>query len=360
MATWSWTLDDNASDLAFPGDNFDKRLLRFAEGSGEIQVSVGFDSTEGDFFWSEPGEPSREDWPAGPWRAGVDIITANAKITLAVGLARVSSAGAFKGLYAALSQPMVCSAGLKIFSGTTIQQEAAASDRLRLLFQWVRDASLGSLLVGFGFGDPARDFVEVPILMANPSIVWNANVLNFPGPLTGIADPRKARRFLEMSDGKVHATQVRTSFDEVRIALANFEDAAFEADLHAWWAWAKQGNQYAFAVDNDDTIDTTLDGAAAAGQKVIPLTSTTGIVAGKKYRLIESAGHNDEIVQVDTIQAGVSVTALNNLRFGYASADVFRSRGYFPKVVALESDRPWQENPGLTWTLEHAFREDAA
>lgn len=195
--------------------------------------------------------------------------------------------------------------------------------------------------------------------MQNPRITWNGNGLDFPNPLTGYLAGTRSRRFLEMSDGKVHATQLRTTFDEVRVELDNFEDVEFEAKLHAWWAWAKRGEQYAFSLDPSDQVDTTLDAAAAAGQKVVPLTVTTGIVVGSKYRLRQAADHDEEVVHVDSIAAGVSVTARDNLLFSYVGGDLFRSRGYFPKVVAVEADFPVVENRGRTFTLDHTMREDA-
>lgn len=195
--------------------------------------------------------------------------------------------------------------------------------------------------------------------MANPEFVWNGNTLAFPGPLSLYEPGPRSRRTLQMSDGKVNAVQLRTKFDEVVISLRNFVDVDFEADLEAWWSWALRGEQYAFAMDSADKIDTTLDGTAASGQKVIPLTSTVGIVVGNKYIVREAAGNEWEVIEVDTISSGISVTALVNLKYGFLTADVFRTRKYHPKVIATESDKPWRENPGLTWTLNHRMREDA-
>lgn len=198
--------------------------------------------------------------------------------------------------------------------------------------------------------------------MSNSQIIWNGNTLDFPGPLTGYRAVPRSRRFVAISDGKVHETSLRTTFDQVRVQLANFDDVDFEAELLAWWAWARAGNQYSFALDSADQVDTTLDGAAASGQKVIPLTSTAGIVVGKKYRLREAIGNNEENTHVASISAGDSVTARDNLKYTYASGDIFRTRDFFPKVVAdpLERDLPVQESTGLTYTLEHVMVEDAA
>jgi len=88
------------------------------------------------------------------------------------------------------------------------------------------------------------------------------------------------------------------------------------------------------------------------------VNSTAGIVAGFKYRLRPTSGHDEELVHVDTIQAGVSVTARDNLQYTYASGDIFRSRDYFPVVVAVDEASPVMEMPGLTYALDHQMRED--
>lgn len=165
-----------------------------------------------------------------------------------------------------------------------------------------------------------------------------------------------------MSDGKIHETSLRTTFDIVRIQLANFDDVDFEADVLAWWAWARAGNQYAFARDLSDKIDTTLNGAAASGQKVIPLTSTAGIVVGTKYKIREAIGNYEENIHVASISAGVSVTARDNLFNSFVSGDIFRSRYYFPKMKAPKEQRdlPVVENQGRVFTFDHTMVEDAA
>jgi len=202
-----------------------------------------------------------------------------------------------------------------------------------------------------------EDWGEGGAFLGLPKIVWNGNTLSFPGKPTLYRYQRRAVRDLVFSGGGVSDVNLHHQFDEVRIALENFEETQFEADLHAWWSWAARGQPYQVALDDSETADTTLDGSAAAGQKVIPLTSTTGITAGKKYLIRESAGEEEEIVEVASISAGVSVTALNNLKFGYLTGDIFRSRDYFPKMVSLDSDLPVQELI-TTFAFDHSCRED--
>ncbi len=196
--------------------------------------------------------------------------------------------------------------------------------------------------------------------MANPEITFNSVTLAFPHELTGYTGPRRVHdRSFNASGGNVVEQVVHRSFFRVGIELANFDSEQFRNDLEAWWAWAGQGKQYAFALDSGDKVDTTLDGAAAAGQKVIPLTSTTGIVVGRKYRVRESDDTEQEIVEVASVAAGVSVTAVNNLVYAYASGDIFRSIDYFPKVKTRDREFPVAENQGPpTWNLAHTFEQD--
>src|SRR5690606_32448234 len=75
-----------------------------------------------------------------------------------------------------------------------------------------------------------------------------------------------------------------------------------------------------------DSVDTTLDAAAGDGQadaRLIPLTATTGIVAGREY-LLTSADGLKEWVEVVSIDSGVSVTARHPLANTYAAADTFQ------------------------------------
>ncbi len=364
MADWTWTLDDNPSELSVPGSNFDKRLLRFAENTGTILITVSFNSTEIDHFFSGPGQPSSNQWRSGElWNVRYEIILANTRITLSMAIARVNSAGVFQQFYTFASGAVPCSAGVKNVGGTTLAQtDPQAGDRLRLDFTWVRNSDFGSNDVSFGFGDPERDFVEVPIEMGNSVITWNGKALNFPGPLTGYGPGRLSRVFSDMSDGGVHETSLRSSRDEIRIQLANFVDRAFKRNVRAWWAWARKGKTYAFALDVADQVDTTLDVAAASGQKVIPLTSTAGIVVGKEYIVRKAIGNEEEEVLVDIITAGVSVTVVKDLDYSYASGDIFRSVDYFPKVVRHKNQMmlPVVENTGLTFTLDHTMVEQKA
>ena len=125
-------------------------------------------------------------------------------------------------------------------------------------------------------------------------------------------------------------------------------------DLVAWWAWARQGKSWSFALDSGSAANTTLDAAAAADQKTIPLTATTGFAAGD-YCLIRAEDEDNEfeIVEIDSVTANVSVTAVDNLIFAYTSSDVFRHSDYWPSLVLLDTNfSPEKRGEYFFWTFE--------
>ncbi len=107
--------------------------------------------------------------------------------------------------------------------------------------------------------------------------------------------------------------------------------------LFGWWAWARQGKSFSFTMDTTKTGNTTLDAAAAAAQKVVPLTGTGDFSVGD-YCLIRADDNDDEfeIVEIASISAGVSITTVDNLVNSYTSGDVFRHWRYWPDVVSLD------------------------
>lgn len=118
---------------------------------------------------------------------------------------------------------------------------------------------------------------------------------------------------------------------------AYFSESVYH-DLIAWWSWARQGKLWAFAMDSGAAASTTLDGAAAAAQKDVPLTATTGFSAGDICLLrAEDDDDESESVEIDTVTAGVKITAVDNLKFSYAAGDTFRHIDYWPQVISLDA-----------------------
>lgn len=64
---------------------------------------------------------------------------------------------------------------------------------------------------------------------------------------------------------------------------------------------------------------TKLDGAAAGGQKVVPVTTTVGAIVGDPVELVSSTG--TEVGIIASINAGVSVTLVDNLSGSFATGD---------------------------------------
>ena len=113
---------------------------------------------------------------------------------------------------------------------------------------------------------------------------------------------------------------------------ARFSESVYR-QLIAWRSWAEQGKEWSFTMDHNNVANTTLDGAAAAAQKVIPLTATTSISSGDIMFIRTAAGTEYELIEVDSVSAGVSITAVDNLVYTYAAADICRHWDYFPSVT---------------------------
>ena len=191
----------------------------------------------------------------------------------------------------------------------------------------------------------------------NPRIVFSGQTIGFPTPPTAYEYRRRADRESGVSGGGVAATALHHQYDQIRVLMDHFDNLAFEQRLWAWWSWAARGKAYEFAFDDTEIKDTVLNGAAAAGQKDVPMANTSGITLGKKYVVREIAGEEEELLEVASITTNVKVTAVDNLVYGYASGDIFRARDFFPKMVSLDDDRPWIQNL-TTFTLDHSARED--
>lgn len=133
--------------------------------------------------------------------------------------------------------------------------------------------------------------------------------------------------------------------------------------LVGWWSWARKGKTFSFALDNTKTADTTLDSSASSGQKTIPLSNTSGFSADDVCLIRSSDGDDFEIVEIDSVSAGVSVTAKSNLINGYSSGDIFRHKDYWPSVFSdNDSFKPLRlgasgEDSRLFYSFVFEFKE---
>lgn len=124
-------------------------------------------------------------------------------------------------------------------------------------------------------------------------------------------------------------------FGSEKVSIDTYFTVTEYRSLYAWfWSWAREGNVSSFALDSADTVDTTLDGSTSGA--TVPLTSTTGIAIGDECLIIADGDDAREIIIVDSISAGVSVTADANLINTFASGDVFRHMDYYPSLILAD------------------------
>ena len=176
-------------------------------------------------------------------------------------------------------------------------------------------------------------------------INYSAHTLNLPR-IVRIGIKFMQERNDNYSSSREHEALVFEEWVEIEVALQKLTRAQYNA-FYAWWAYARQGDNFSFAADSDKTGNTTLDDTAAAGQKVIPLTGTADFGV-EDYALIKQASGDDfETVQIASISAGVSVTVEDNLIYDYAANDIFRHQLYWPDVTLKDDslDLPMQGPP---------------
>ncbi len=182
--------------------------------------------------------------------------------------------------------------------------------------------------------------------------------IDLPEELTRYEERRVVKRALNRSEGGVVLVQFQHFFDEVEIEIRRMQhNVAFMDAIEAFWAWAGKGGTFAFADDSANMILTTLDGAAAANQAVVPVTATTGFGIGKLVTL-ESAndGWQRERAEMLSVLGGVSFTAVSNLVHAYKVGDIVRSNRYFPKCVCLNDRTPVQELMGTVDNFQMRFQ----
>ena len=145
------------------------------------------------------------------------------------------------------------------------------------------------------------------------------------------------------ASGKIETINIH-GIQEMSFA-AIFSEAVYQT-LWGWWSWARQGKIWSFSFDTSADTNTTLDGGAAAGQKNVPLTATTGFTAADVC-LLRAVDNDDEFeaVVIGSVDAGVKIVAVSNLIFTYAAADIFRHWDYWPSVISLDEEfKPLRDN----------------
>ncbi len=168
-------------------------------------------------------------------------------------------------------------------------------------------------------------------------IIWNSNNIDLKIDDPSIEVPFKNEsKVNRAASGKTETINIY-NFGEPIMFNAIFSETVYRK-LIAFWSWAEQGNVFSFNMDSDNVGNTTLDGAAAAGQKNIPLAATAA-VASTDIGIIRSADRTKyEIVVVASVDAGVKVVATDNLYLTYASGDTFRHWHYWPALILPEGE----------------------
>jgi hypothetical protein len=176
--------------------------------------------------------------------------------------------------------------------------------------------------------------------------------INFPRQIFALNARRRRVGSQVTTDGGVVQYQFQR-FEEIIEPEIDFmlTDKDFNREIKDFWGWVSKGKTLRFMMDPDDMVFLKLDGAAAAGQKTVPMEFTDGLVVGQRYYLTNwRDGWQRETVEVDTINAGVSFDAVDNLIYSYdapngpdETADRVRSRFYFPKLVVLSTRSPLGE-----------------
>ncbi|MGR9045622.1 MAG: hypothetical protein ACU83N_10020 [Gammaproteobacteria bacterium] len=110
-------------------------------------------------------------------------------------------------------------------------------------------------------------------------------------------------------------------------------------DVYAWWyGWACFRQQFAFALDSAKIANVDLDGDADSGQAVIPVNATAGISAGDEMIISNPGDSERQIIIIDSVSAGISVTATESLKFDFIETGKLRHRFYYPTLISLDED----------------------
>ena len=141
-----------------------------------------------------------------------------------------------------------------------------------------------------------------------------------------------------------------------RVEFTGYFSLSTYYDLLAWFAWARQGQTFSFAMDSTEVGNTTLDAAAASGQAVVPVAATTAFSAGDVCLVDSSTTDNFEVITIDSISAGVSVTADANLKYTYASGDTLRHLHYWPSLVIDKKTFDPRLNKVIDTTSTHYYQ----
>lgn len=377
MALWKWVLTNRQSDVQLGGSYVLDYLEmdRFPDGTeGELLYDIPFNSERAVDFISPPFQPGVEPWWQGTPETSpllrLYVTTANANITARANMRILNADGVLLQAFGASHPGDPPWAPMSIGGNKSFTVLAPFIDilirygyRVGMRIDFARNDSLsGDGIIGISFGDPNTDYAEVPITVADSQIIWNGNSINFPNPLSQYrVMPATGDRVQDVSGGGVVNTNLRHTFDAVRLALDNFSDADFYYGMLAWWSWAVQGKQFAFALDSADKVDTTLAASAGVGAVTLTVLHDAGFTNGRRYRIRRIGEPEQEFFTLTSHSSGSPNDTLTipALKYSYPSGAIVRSVDYWPSMIYEGAPEfPVMENPGLTYSLSMKLRED--
>jgi len=168
------------------------------------------------------------------------------------------------------------------------------------------------------------------------SLRYSGNTINILVDSKGIKPKYKIeKKTNNTSSGKIETINIYAR-REVDFA-AVFSESTYK-DLLAWWSYASQGQEFSFAFDSNNTLDTTINTTSAAGQKDLNLTSITSATTGDFLFIRGQDRFTYEVGEIEKITSGVSVGLTNDLINEYIDGDECTHYLYFSNLLTLDKD----------------------
>jgi hypothetical protein len=199
-------------------------------------------------------------------------------------------------------------------------------------------------------GGVASGVATGPKITYTPTDESSSETVNFPHMPFRFQGYPRTTGVTRVSIGGAASSVVYDAYTEYRLEVRSFSpntDAQFFADISSWWSHAAQGGEFAFALDKDNELDTTISSAAAQGDTTLSVNSTTTLATGD-WILLEDADNPEKFdIRNVTAISGSTVTVNSALTYGFASGSTFRHYEYLPACVVTDPGTPpLQEREG--------------
>lgn len=165
-------------------------------------------------------------------------------------------------------------------------------------------------------------------------LTYNSNNIDLNIGNSGIRiNPMHNQRVNKSSSGIIETFNMH-GIEEIRFDTV-FQQTVYNQLYTFFWSWMRLGKAFSFTMDFARAFDTTLDGTVSGA--VVPLTSTAGISVGEQYVIIADGNAEREIIEVQSVSAGVSVTATASLANSFVDGDVLRHWQYYPALKSIDN-----------------------